>query len=376
LKDDFPEKGRDIDELIEKIKIAEDKDMSFSSGKIFGSMCTEPLDIAKKVYSRFIESNLGNPGLYPGTEKLEKEVHEAIAYLINAGTTEALSVGGGTEGNIIALWRAREKSGKRKVLLPKSSHFSFEKACSLLDMRPEYISLTDKYTMDLGELKKKIDDETAVVIAIAGTTEHGVVDPIKKVAELTEDVHFHVDAAFGGFVIPFLNELGHDLPAFDFEIDGVDSLVIDPHKMGMSPVPLGLFYSRTENEITIDSPYLTGRHQKDIRGTRVSASIPAFWITLNYLGKQGYKNMVSQCMQRTYYLIDRMEEEGFSSTVTPSMNIASFEHRNPERIVREMEEKGFNLSRTVIPRGLRFVVMPHVSMESIDEMVKHLGDLK
>ncbi|MEF8873829.1 MAG: tyrosine decarboxylase MfnA [Candidatus Thermoplasmatota archaeon] len=372
----FPETGGDIDELMEVIRSAEDKDVNFSSGKIFGSMCTEPLDIAKKVHSRFMESNLGNPGLYQGTKELEEDVHGAVASLINAGEAEALSVGGGTEGNIIGLWRAREKSGKDKVLLPQSSHFSFEKACSMLDMRPEYISLTDRYTMDLDELEEKLDDETAAVVAIAGTTEHGAVDPIKKISELTEDVHLHVDAAFGGFVIPFLDELDHDLPSFDFEIDGVDSLVLDPHKMGMSPVPLGLFYSRNDNEITIDSPYLTGEHQKGIRGTRASASIPAFWITLNYLGKKGYKNMISQCMQRTYYLLDRMEEENFSPVVDPSMNIASFKHEDPKKIVRKMAEKGFNLSRAVTPPGLRFVVMPHVSMESIDEVVKHLGDLK
>ncbi|MFP4608561.1 MAG: tyrosine decarboxylase MfnA, partial [Candidatus Aenigmatarchaeota archaeon] len=262
---DFPENGKDIDELMERIDSAEEKDMNFSSGKIFGSMCTEPLDVAKEVYSRFIESNLGNPGLYKGTKGLEGEVHEAVSSLIHADKTEALSIGGGTEGNIIALWRAREKSGKKKVLLPESAHFSFEKACSMLNMKAEYVSLTDDYTINVQDLQEKIDDETAAVVGIAGTTEHGAIDPIEEIAELTEDTYLHVDAAFGGFVIPFLKEMDRDLPAFDFDIDGVDSLVLDPHKMGMSPIPLGLFYSRGEFNISIDSPYLTGGDQKSIR---------------------------------------------------------------------------------------------------------------
>jgi len=372
----FPKKGKKSEDIMERIISEKEKDMDFSSGNIFGSMCTEPLEIAKEVYLRFIGSNLGNPGLYEGTQELEREVHEAVASLINAEAAKSLSVGGGTEGNIIALWRARELSGKNKVLLPKSAHFSFKKACSMLKMEPDHVSLTEKYTMDLEELAEKIDDETAAVVGIAGTTEHGAIDPIRKIAELTDDIYLHVDAAFGGFVIPFLKESGHDLPDFSFEIEGVDSLVLDPHKMGISPVPLGLLYSRHEDHIYIDSPYLTGQRQKSIRGTRASASIPAFWATLNYLGKEGYKKMISRCMENTYYLLDRMKEEGFEPTTEPYMNIVSFKYDEPKRMVNEMAERGWNISRTVNPPGLRFVIMPHVTTKKIDEIVKDLGDLK
>lgn len=375
MKDPFPVKGKRREEILERINQAKEEDLSFSSGKILGSMCTEPLEMSKRIHSMFLEANLGNPGLCRGTEMLEKEIHSAVSSFIHADDYEALSVGGATEGNILALWRAREKSGKRKVLLPESAHFSFVKACSLLDMEPVYIPLTENYTLDTDVLEKELDEETAAVVGVAGTTELGVIDPIEEMAEIAGDTYLHVDAAFGGFVIPFLKELGDDLPEFDFKIDGVDSLVLDPHKMGLSTVPLGLFYSRDKDNISIKSPYLTGGEQKTIRGTRSSASVPAFWTAMNLLGKEGYKEIISECMENTHYTINKMKEIGLKPIIDPIMNIASFHHDEPKRVVDEVNGMGWNISLTINPSGLRFVIMPHVKKESIDDMADILGDI-
>ncbi len=372
----FTKNGKDVDEVKNRLKYFKERDFDFSSGRVFASMCTEPLDIAKEAYIEFIESNLGNPGLYPGTKQMEEEIHEAVGSLIKAERMRCVSVGGGTEGNIMALWRAREKTDKRKVILPKSAHFSFEKACSLLDMEAEYVSLTEDYTVNIKEMEKKIDDDTAAVVGIAGTTEHGAIDPLERIGELSGEIPFHVDAAFGGFVIPFLDMMDYDVPSLDLSVESIDSISLDPHKMGMSPIPLGLFYSSDKNEISVDSPYLTGKDQKSIRGTRASASIPAFWATINLLGIEGYKEMISDCMEKTDYLIEMMEKKGFETITEPKMNIASFWSENPEILVRKCAEKDWYISRTIHPTGLRFVVMPHVTKSSIEKIVELLGELK
>ncbi|MFW5904112.1 MAG: tyrosine decarboxylase MfnA [Candidatus Saliniplasma sp.] len=370
----FPEKGRTEKEILEEIYQAEESDLKFSSDRIFGSMCTESTEIGKKVHQMFLESNLGNPGLYEGTKNIEDKVHSAVKALIDGEYDEILSVGGATEGNIIALWRARETSGKRKVLLPESAHFSFQKACNLLDMEPIYIPLDDEYRADVSVIEEKIDDETAAVVGIAGTTELGQIDPIHEIAKISKDTFFHVDAAFGGFVIPFLKELGYGQIKYPFDFENIDTYVLDPHKMGMSTIPLGLMFCKEGSPLSIESPYLTGKDQKTIRGTRSSASIPAFWATLNYLGKDGYLKVIERCMDNTYHLIEMMGELGLESVIDPIMNIASFHHENPKDVVKAMEKEGFNISRTVNPLGLRFVVMPHVSKEGIDKMIKTLGE--
>ncbi|MFW5945881.1 MAG: tyrosine decarboxylase MfnA [Candidatus Natronoplasma sp.] len=372
----FTKDGKDVDEVKNRLKHFKEKDFDFSSGRVFASMCTEPLDIAKETYMEFIESNLGNPGLYPGTKKMEEEIHEAVGRLINAERMRCVSVGGGTEGNIMALWRAREKTDNRKVILPKSAHFSFEKACSLLDMEAEYVSLNEDYTVDIEEMEKKIDDDTAAVVGIAGTTEHGAIDPLERIGELSGEIPFHVDAAFGGLVIPFLHMMDYDVPSLDLSVEGIDSISLDPHKMGMSPIPLGLFYSCGKDKISVDSPYLTGKEQKSIRGTRASASIPAFWATINLLGIEGYKETISDCMEKTDYIVEMMEKEGFETITEPKMNIASFWSEEPEILVRKCAEKDWYISRTVHPPGLRFVVMPHVTKKSIEKIVELLGELR
>ncbi|MFO7991693.1 MAG: tyrosine decarboxylase MfnA [Thermoplasmata archaeon] len=376
----FPEEPLDRGEIISRMFKAKNDDLNFSSGRVFGSMCTEPLDIGNRVHALFLEANLGNPGLCRGTESLDREIREAVGDLIHAPeSVESFSVGGATEGNIIALWRARNKSGKKKVLIPESAHFSFKKASDLLGLEPEYIPLDEKYNLDVSVLKEKLDDDTAAVVTIAGTTELGMIDPIEEIADAISDsgcdIHLHVDAAFGGFVIPFLKRLGHDLPKFDFEIDGVDTIAIDPHKMGLSTTPLGIFYSRESFTQAVESPYLTGVHQKTITGTRSSASIPAFWATMHSLGISGYVEIVERCMENTHYLIDKLGSLGLDKIVEPMMNIAAFHHEDPEQVVDKMENMGYNISRTINPPGLRVVVMPHVTKESIDELVDKTGDI-
>lgn len=376
----FPEESMEREKIISRIFKSKKEDLNFSSGKVFGSMCTEPLDIGRRVHSLFLEANLGNPGLCRGTEDLDRDIRYAVGDLIHAPeSVESFSVGGATEGNIVALWRARNKSGKRKVLIPESAHFSFKKAADLLDLKPEYIPLDENYTIDLSAVEEKLDDDTAAVVSIAGTTELGLIDPIEEIADLiknvNDDIHLHVDAAFGGFVIPFLRKLGYNVPGFDFEIEGVDTIALDPHKMGLSTTPLGLFYSRESFTQAIESPYLTSVHQKTITGTRSSASIPAFWATIHSLGVSGYMRIVDRCMENTHFLIEKLEGLGLERIVDPVMNIAAFHHDDSSHVVDVMEERGWNISRTINPPGLRFVIMPHVNKESIDVFVDKTGDI-
>ncbi len=372
----FPQKGIDKKRIMSRIKEAKSMDVDFSSGRVFGSMCTKPLGIAEEIHSMFFEANLGNPGLYRGTEALEKEVLKAVAELIHAPSNcEKLSVGGGTEGNIMALWHARNITGKKKVVIPESAHFSFIKACDLLDMQAVRIPLDSEYHPDLEALEKAVDDKTAAVVGIAGTTELGLIDPIEDMSDLIGDVYFHVDAAFGGFVIPFLRELRDSVPPFDFELEGVDSIILDPHKMGLSTVPLGLYFSREEYHLDVKSPYLSGDGQNSIRGTRCSAPIPAFWGCINTLGKDGYVRLVEICMEKTRLLKEMGENIGLEKVVEPVLNIVAFHHDNPSEVVKAMEKRGWNISRTVNPPGLRFVVMPHVNATFIETMFKDLKEV-
>ncbi|MBA3045507.1 MAG: tyrosine decarboxylase MfnA [Candidatus Thermoplasmatota archaeon] len=371
-------KGENRDTVMLELEAALDRDHHFSDGHVISSMCTKPLDIAAEAHGMFLESNLGNAGLYPGTLDLEKQVIDAISQLLNGpADTAGGVVSGGTEANITALWIARNITGKKKVIFPRSAHFSFHKACDILAMESVMVSLTDDFTMDLDEVARHLDGDVAAVVGIAGTTELGAVDDIRGISEmLPENVFLHVDAAFGGFVLPFLRELGHDVPDFDLSIFGVSSIAADPHKMGMSTVPSGALLVRNREWIrTIhkDAPYLDMIGQLSaLSGTRCSAAVAASYAAMRSLGRDGYTRIVEDCMKVTRHALASAERLGLEPVIEPIMNILCLRVPDPKKVQKMLDQRGWKVSVAQNPSSLRLVMMPHVTMGSIDDLFAEL----
>ena len=354
---------------------AMDEDFHFSDGKILSSMYTTPHDLAYLAHSMFIETNLGNPGLYPGTKKLEDEIISMLGKLLH-GNPHGFIVNGGTEANITALWIAKKLTKKNEVIFPKSAHFSFMKAVDLMGLKPVEIDLNEEFQMDVDTVENKLSDKTMAVVGVAGTTELGVIDPIKKLSELcNENYFFHVDAAFGGFVIPFLKELGYEMPKFDFELEGVNTITIDPHKMGLSTIPSGAILIRERehaDNISVESPYLTIAKHATLSGTRNSAAVASTYAVMKLLGRDGYKNVVKRCMDSTNYLVNRLNEIGLNTVIKPVMNVVGIEMKHPYKIKKMLDKIGWKLSLAHCPKCLRIVVMPHVTKNVIDNFIPDL----
>ncbi len=210
--------------------------------------------------------------------------------------------------------------------MPESAHYSFEKASQLLGIELRKASLDDELRVDPAEMASLIDKHTVALVAVAGTTEFGQVDPVEEIGKLAQEkgIYFHVDAAFGGFVIPFLKGCP---PKFDFEVPGVSSIAIDPHKMGMSTIPSGGLLYRNESlmqPLEISAQYLTSQFQTSLAGTRSGASAAATYAVMRYLGRDGYRNIVAQCMENTQLLVDNMRRIGLETVIEPVLNIAAF----------------------------------------------------
>ncbi|MCJ7649899.1 MAG: tyrosine decarboxylase MfnA, partial [Candidatus Lokiarchaeota archaeon] len=123
---------QEITEILEK-KLKQD--FSYDSGSILGSMCTDPHDFGKEIYMKYIAKNLGDPGLFLGTTKLEEELTREIGNLFNGKNIIGTFTSGGSEANIIAMRIAKKlhpEISKPEVVLPISSHISFDKAADLL----------------------------------------------------------------------------------------------------------------------------------------------------------------------------------------------------------------------------------------------------
>ena len=121
--------------------------------------------------------------------------------------------------------------------------------------------------------RRLVDKNTICMVGVAGTTEYGMVDPIADLAKIAcqHDLFLHVDAAFGGMVIPFLDK---PIP-FDFALPGVTTIAVDPHKMGMSTIPAGCLLTREPDmldALNIDTPYLTVK--KEVHARRHPSGSP------------------------------------------------------------------------------------------------------
>jgi tyrosine decarboxylase/aspartate 1-decarboxylase len=144
------------------------------------------------------------------------------------------------------------------------------------------------------------------------------------------NIYLHVDAAFGGYSIPFLNEIGYKFPKFDFGLRGVCSITIDPHKMGLAPIPTrGIRFREKKylEAMSVETPYLTEDRQSTLVGTRTGASTAATWALIKYLGREGYKNVSKQCMEITKILYNGISESGFEVVTEPQLNIVAFKSK-------------------------------------------------
>jgi len=329
-------------------------------------MCTEPLPIARRAHAMFLEANLGNPGYYKGTWRVERETLRILADLLHGRNLGGFTVSGATEGNITALWMARNTTHRKEIVAAKTAHFSIRKAADLLGMRLVEIPHDDEYRLDVDALRKAVGRDTAAVVAVAGTTELGVVDPIDSIGETCLDRAFlHIDAAFGGFVLPFLD--GGEIPPWDFRVAGVGSIVLDAHKMGMATIPASHLLVREAKHferIAVESPYLTRVYQTSLLGTRNSAGVAAAYAAMRSLGREGYRKIVSRCMKNTRAIVERAREAEIEPVVEPIMNIAAFRVPDVEAVQRGLDARGWKVSTSRNPPALRVVVMPHITAKA------------
>ncbi len=372
-------KGINQNAVINSLKNFQKQEKSYIDGKILCSMCTKPHPIAKKAYQMFFESNLGDHGLFPGSKQLEKEVISELANLLHGKSSTGFLVSGGTEANLLALAAAKTKANVShpEIVLPQSAHFSFSKICNLLNLKPVYAGLDNSFRVDPSEVKQHINRNTIAIVGTAGTAELGAVDPIKELSEIASDksVFLHIDAAFGGLVIPFLEKK----PAYDFALGGVQSVTVDPHKMGMAAIPTGGILFKEPNlikNLQTQTPYLTNSVQYTFTGTRPGASAASAWAVFKTLGYEGFKKIVGASMKNTNLLAHKLKKAGFGLMVEPTLNLVAFKSRNSHTLAEKLWKAGWFVS--YIPRYdcIRVVVMPHVKRRHILAFVEELGRIE
>jgi tyrosine decarboxylase/aspartate 1-decarboxylase len=329
---------------------------------VLSSMCTRPHPAARDAAERFLAANPGDPATYGSVADLEARAVALLGRVASLSDPHGYVTSGGTEANLQAMRAARDlaETDAPRVVAPESAHFSLQKAAAVLGVEVAFVPTDDDGRADPAAVRAAVDDDTVLVVAVAGSTEYGRVDPVPELGEVAREAgaRLHVDAAWGGFALPFTD---HD---WSFADAPVDTMTVDPHKLGRAPVPAGGLLARdaaTMDALAVDTPYLETRSQASLTGTRSGAGVAGAVAAMDALWPGGYRAEAERATAEARWLAAEFAARGYD-VVEPELPLVAVDL--PEPLFDALRDEGWRIART--RRGeTRIVVMPHVTREML-----------
>ena len=291
----------------------------------------------------------------PGPVRMENMLVRWVADLVGYPAGAAGNIAsGGSIANLTAIATARDAHGLRGadfasavVYLTTQAHHCIEKALRIAGMGESPIR---RVPMDSGHRMRPEALEQAIaadrdqglrpwlVIAAAGTTDTGAVDPLDAIATIAgrERCWFHVDAAYGGFFL--LTEHGrHALRG----IERSDSVVLDPHKGLFLPYGAGLVVVRDAEPLVASHDY-SGSYMQDamrepgeISPADVSPELSKhfralrMWLPLILLGTRPFRAALEEKLLLAHYFHREIERAGYQVGPPPDLSIVTYRWAPP-----------------------------------------------
>lgn len=296
-------------------------------------------------------------------------------HIQNNQSTLGILVSGGTVANITALWCARNASLKAKdeflgvekaglaaaldfygykgavIIGSELMHYSFDKAADLMGIGTDSLIRipSDRHNrVDIHALQKAVANCHAqnlliiAIIGVAGTTDSGGVDSLAEIADIAQQaqVHFHVDAAWGGPLI-FSQQHKNKLAG----IERADSVTIDGHKQLYLPMGIGMVLLRDPqlaSAIEKQASYTMRKGSFDLGKRALEGSRPGMALFLhaglNLIGLKGYEFLIDEGIRKTKYMADRIcSMSEFQLLAEPDTNLLIYRYI-PEQL-RELVSK-------------------------------------
>lgn len=281
--------------------------------------------ITREAYAAFLTENALYPNYFPSVLQIERELVAALLDLLRG---PAGSVGnctsGGTESIMLAVKAARDMARATRptlkepeLVLARTAHAAFHKACHYLDVRPVVTAFDpETFRADPAAMEAAITSNTIMLVASAPSYAHGVLDPVEAIAALAQrhGLLCHVDACVGGIQLSVMRRMGEALPAFDLSVPGVTSLSVDLHKYGYAAKNCSaLLYHSSElrRHAIFSSSATTGYAviNPGVLSTRSGGPLAGAWATLHALGEAGYAAIVRETMACTRQLMEAVRAE-------------------------------------------------------------------
>lgn len=417
---DFPiaEEGRPISELVGLVERSVDGfGLNPASGGHLGYIPGGGIypaalgDYMAATANRFAGICFASPGAVRMGNLLIDWMAELVGYPSGAGGD---LTSGGSIANLIAIVTAREALGIRAADVPRSViyatrhvHHSVGKARVIAGLREcavRHVEMDDRFRMIPDDLQRKIAaDRKAglrpfMVVASAGTTDTGAVDPVEELAAVAktsaEDMWFHVDAAYGGFFA-----LCPEAPPSLAALHHADSLVLDPHKGLFLPYGSGAVLVR-DREALRNAHWHAPPYLRDTWESEESPS-PAYhspelsrpfralrlWLPLQLFGVAAFRACLSEKIWLARYFHERVQALPCMETgPAPELSVSLFRHvppgRNANAANQELVERVHADGRVFISSTyldqqvwLRFAALAfRTRKETVDTLLEVLGE--
>ncbi len=309
----LPAEGRPHEEVLRELEtMAAEEHEKWSAGQVSGTFYHGGLEhyaFLNRAFALYSHANLLQRDLCPSGTKLESEIIAMTAHMLHAGAARERDpddevagavTSGGTESILEAMlvyreWARRERAIERpEVIAPETIHPAFMKAAHLFDFDLVRVPVKD-YVADVDAMAARISPRTIALAASAGSYPYGLVDPLPRLSAvaLERKIGLHVDACLGGFILPWVERLGYEVPAFDFRLPGVTSISCDPHKYGYGLKGSSVVLYRNKR-LRRFQYFTTGVWQggmygsPTLQGSRSGGLSAATWAAMVTMGERGY----------------------------------------------------------------------------------------
>ena len=340
----FPETGRPREEILAEIEqMASEEDGPYHEGRISGSIYSgdeEHYAFLNEVFGHYSHANVLQRDMYPSATRFEGEIIAMAKDLFHGGdvaddTVCGVLTSGGTESlmNPLLVYRewGRERGIDRpNVVMPTTAHPGLMKGCHYFGIEMRRIPVDGHFVADVAAMAAATDADTVALVGSAGDYGHGLVDPIEQLGALAVErgTNLHVDGCLGGFVLGWGEQVGVDVPVFDFRVPGVTSLSADTHKYGFGLKGSSVLLYRTPElrrlQYFIVPDWPGGLYTSPgMSGSRSGGIIASAWAAMVSLGKEGYRAIAADIFRTAAELVAIVDAQpGLEVIGEPLFNVA------------------------------------------------------
>jgi glutamate/tyrosine decarboxylase-like PLP-dependent enzyme len=402
--DRLPVSGLDKDDIFTELAaMTAEENANWNNGRVSGTFYhagEEHRAFLNKIFSLFSHMNTIQFDLCPSMFKMESEIISMTAKMLHGDAVKdhnpqdevcGTVTSGGTESIIMAMKVYRDQALAERnitvpeIIMPRTAHPAFNKAGEYfgIKMVPVPVDLPD-FRVDPAAVADRINENTVAIVGSAGNYPYGLIDPLGGLSDIAQKhgIGFHVDGCLGGFILPWIEKLGYDVPVFDFRLPGVTSMSADTHKYGYALKGTSVVLYRNNNLRRyqyFNVPDWPGGiyGSPTAAGSRSGGLTAATWAAMMYLGEEGYMRAAADIMTVADRIKKGVAEISELTLIGSPTFVISFRSDDVDifHVNDFMKAKGWRFNVLQLPPALHFcVTMPQTQIADIAE--RFIDDLQ